>query len=349
MLVLKLLCFEEFFVAIVLLMNEDDIISYVYSLDPELFTLKNINNIVCAKLDAGLHNLNFKLELSDGGNKYPVVLRIADNNRRPDSLTNEKYYIDILKDTNICPRVLFYERNGINNKPVLVSEFIEGSHIKFKDLSTEQIKVLATKIASIHSNHKTSFSTGNAQLPSENGTLKDYAQKTIKDRIDYPYKIYKVAVDHDKELINKACSMLQDLLRQDSEVSWSNNTFSLCHGDIGWGNVIWNNSSPYFIDWDDARFGDPADDLAYIFAINDLDEDFQKTFLQAYIEESNDKSVTPRLKAYILSNYLFDVTWSLGRLYKLSQGKSLIKVSEEKYQEMYEKRLMNLKTYIESQ
>jgi len=79
------------------------------------------------------------------------------------------------------------------------------------------------------------------------------------------------------------------------------------------------------------------------------DEDFQKTFLQAYIEESNDKSVTPRLKAYILSNYLFDVTWSLGRLYKLSQGKSLIKVSEEKYQEMYEKRLMNLKTYIESQ
>lgn len=43
----------------------------------------------------------------------------------------------------------------------------------------------------------------------------------------------------------------------------------LLHGDVAPGNVLWN-PRPCLIDWEYARLGDPADEMAYTFDQNAL-------------------------------------------------------------------------------
>lgn len=40
--------------------------------------------------------------------------------------------------------------------------------------------------------------------------------------------------------------------------------FRLLHGDLWGGNVLWHRGAPRLIDWEDARAGDPAEELAYL-------------------------------------------------------------------------------------
>ncbi len=55
----------------------------------------------------------------------------------------------------------------------------------------------------------------------------------------------------------------------------------LLHGDIGAGNVIWG-PAPVLIDWEYARIGDRADEIAYVFTQNGLDEAEREAFWRGY-------------------------------------------------------------------
>ena len=56
---------------------------------------------------------------------------------------------------------------------------------------------------------------------------------------------------------------------------------ALLHGDPAGGNIIWV-PEPVLIDWEYARFGDPADEIAYIFNQNELDEPYRQDFWRGY-------------------------------------------------------------------
>jgi aminoglycoside phosphotransferase (APT) family kinase protein len=56
---------------------------------------------------------------------------------------------------------------------------------------------------------------------------------------------------------------------------------ALLHGDIAAGNVLWG-PDPVLIDWEYARLGDPADEIAYLFDQNALDPSRRQAFWDGY-------------------------------------------------------------------
>lgn len=58
-------------------------------------------------------------------------------------------------------------------------------------------------------------------------------------------------------------------------------TLVLLHGDIGPGNVLWG-PEPVLIDWEYARRGDPADEIAYLFDQNGLVNTQREAFWRGY-------------------------------------------------------------------
>jgi thiamine kinase-like enzyme len=57
----------------------------------------------------------------------------------------------------------------------------------------------------------------------------------------------------------------------------------LLHGDPGPGNILWG-PGPVLIDWEYARLGDPADEIAYLLDQNDLSPEQREAFWRGYRE-----------------------------------------------------------------
>lgn len=70
--------------------------------------------------------------------------------------------------------------------------------------------------------------------------------------------------------------------------------FRLLHGDVWGGNVVWDGDRPVLVDWEYSHLGDPALDLAYAAAMDDLDE----TGVGALIAGYGDEVLAPRLAAW---------------------------------------------------
>ncbi|MEQ9336445.1 MAG: aminoglycoside phosphotransferase family protein [Miltoncostaeaceae bacterium] len=58
--------------------------------------------------------------------------------------------------------------------------------------------------------------------------------------------------------------------------------FTWLHGDLWSGNVVWEGARPALVDWEVARPGDPAEDLAYLAAMDDLDPATLRALLDGY-------------------------------------------------------------------
>lgn len=91
------------------------------------------------------------------------------------------------------------------------------------------------------------------------------------------------------------------------------NRLALLHADISGANVIWA-PEPVLIDWEYARLGDPADEVAYLFTQNALPEPQQAAFWRGYAEELADtqaRSVARRVRAWKPITLLGSVLWWL--------------------------------------
>jgi Ser/Thr protein kinase RdoA (MazF antagonist) len=69
--------------------------------------------------------------------------------------------------------------------------------------------------------------------------------------------------------------------RRDDASFRTDAALALLHGDIAAGNVLWG-SDPVLIDWEYARVGDPADELAYTFDQNGLTTGQRASFWRGY-------------------------------------------------------------------
>lgn len=68
----------------------------------------------------------------------------------------------------------------------------------------------------------------------------------------------------------------------------------LLHGDIADGNILWGDG-PKLIDWEYARVGDPADEIAYTFDQNGLDASRRDAFWRGYRPILGDKAWVDRV------------------------------------------------------
>jgi len=86
---------------------------------------------------------------------------------------------------------------------------------------------------------------------------------------------------------------------------------ALLHGDVGPSNVLWAHG-PVLIDWEYARLGDPADDIAYIFVQNGLNGAHRQAFWAGYQISSRERSaefLVERAEWWEPAGLLGSVTW----------------------------------------
>jgi aminoglycoside phosphotransferase (APT) family kinase protein len=58
--------------------------------------------------------------------------------------------------------------------------------------------------------------------------------------------------------------------------------FRRLHGDLWSGNVVWDGDHPSLVDWEYARRGDPAEELAYVIEMDDMAPEVQTALLDGY-------------------------------------------------------------------
>jgi aminoglycoside phosphotransferase (APT) family kinase protein len=101
-------------------------------------------------------------------------------------------------------------------------------------------------------------------LASRLGAIRDPLSSSLQARLTAAVAVAADAVHELEEL----CSRVDDQL-------------VLLHGDISGSNLLWV-PEPVLIDWEYARLGDPADEIAYLFTQNALDDSQQDAFWRGY-------------------------------------------------------------------
>jgi Ser/Thr protein kinase RdoA (MazF antagonist) len=80
---------------------------------------------------------------------------------------------------------------------------------------------------------------------------------------------------------------------------WRVPGFALLHGDLSLGNILWQADDVALIDWEFARDGDPAEDLAYLVADQDLAPETVADLADTYVAAGGDPWAFARLPAWL--------------------------------------------------
>jgi aminoglycoside phosphotransferase (APT) family kinase protein len=94
---------------------------------------------------------------------------------------------------------------------------------------------------------------------------------------------------------------------------------SLLHGDLSGGNVLWSSTAAWLVDWEDARLGDPAEDLAYLFFENQLDSRERGAILHGYGQCGD---IERRVGVWEAVVAMGSIAWWLDRYVKASRAHS---------------------------
>jgi aminoglycoside phosphotransferase (APT) family kinase protein len=85
---------------------------------------------------------------------------------------------------------------------------------------------------------------------------------------------------------------------------------ALLHGDPAADNILWT-PDPVLIDWEYARLGDPADEIAYLFDQNELGPMQRAAFMNGY--QDNSSEITERVKWWEPVTLLGSTLWWVER------------------------------------
>ncbi|MCO5177639.1 MAG: aminoglycoside phosphotransferase family protein [Thermomicrobiales bacterium] len=80
---------------------------------------------------------------------------------------------------------------------------------------------------------------------------------------------------------------------------WDEPLFSLLHGDLSSGNIIWDGDRPTLIDWEFARDGDPAEDLAYLTSEARLEPEQLADVAEGYVASGGEAWAFARLPVWL--------------------------------------------------
>jgi aminoglycoside phosphotransferase (APT) family kinase protein len=323
--------------------EEDRLKIYIASLDPHIFRVSHIPNFSLLPLTTGHQNHNYVIQL-DGQQKKKFVLRYNPHPFDENEKTESEYQKLVLLNGLHAPKVLFLGQPEFLPSAVLVMEFIEGEHKEFFKLKDDEIQRLARAVVDIHSITKEKFSISPGAPAEKEGAQYDYLQEMIANTITKRLEHADPSVfAKDKDVIDEAKERLKSITLRYKD-AFSGKEFSLLHLDIIPPNVLWHEDKITFVDWIALSFGDRAEEVAYIFAINNLGEHFQQVFLDEYQKLVSDKVLLERVKVYMLKHKLFDLAWSITMLSDEKAGK--ITLQEGSYQSFYDERLTSLKDYL---
>jgi hypothetical protein len=234
------------------------------------------------------------------------------------------------------PKVLRFGRMACGMSAI-IEEYINGVHKDFDTLTNVEVAALAREVSEVH--HRTSAYYSEASGPHSSrskGTYADYIRCMVAESVTNRLRLVDMtAYAGADEMINRGKKKLEEQLQDQPEL-FAGEAFSLLHHDLSGNNILWKpDGEVVLIDWN-ITYGDPADDLDYIFTDNGTSEAFKQAFLAAYTPAKESGDVLARIDTYTLKNRLDDAAW----------GISMKERNEKEYKAACEQRLEALRSYL---
>jgi aminoglycoside phosphotransferase (APT) family kinase protein len=276
---------------------QNEIRTYIQLLNPNIFGVTKITSITLSPLSNGYQNVNFMFELNEHPDKKYVIRFHPDNQQGRDKTATEAQNMQLLHEASI-PKILFIDKPDFINSSIMIMEFIDGESKDFNSLTLQQMKLLAKTIARVHTITNTHYSQTMGGPATQSGNYADYLRAMIEYSIQrYLAPLKQTTYQECSQLVQQAQSRIAVEMSKAAR-PFAGSLFSLLHTDIGAGNVLWAGQVVTLIDWEEITFGDPADEVSYIFMVNNLTSAHQDEFLSSYFAIKADESLTQRLIAY---------------------------------------------------
>jgi aminoglycoside phosphotransferase (APT) family kinase protein len=167
--------------------------------------------------------------------------------------------------------------------PTMCMEFVPGQERELRSAAPAEIERLGSVVAWVHGLPVDDLVDG----PCEPGNLVSYAEGRLQSIISTLGWARDPLPAEIQARLRSATNLVQgswETARYDQSFS-TGATLALLHGDPGPGNVLWG-TGPVLIDWEYARLGDPADEIAYLFDQNDLSPAQREAFWHGYRDGS---------------------------------------------------------------
>jgi|GEM_PF-2769427 len=206
--------------------------------------------------------------------------------------------------------ITLVEDDALPERWLLSHEHMPGSPAPITDVSTAAREELGASLAWVHRHQRDGYMIW-PSLDVQFGTRADaYHARLVTLRR------YTAA----QGLLPEADRLLDRLAGAELPVSagWQETDFFLCHGDLSIGNILWHGESVRLIDWEFARDGDAAEDIAYLVAEQNLTPDVVAEIAEAYVDASGDPWAFARLPTWLPLVALDAALWWAD--YHLAQG-----------------------------
>ncbi len=187
--------------------------------------------------------------------------------------------------------VALIEDDALPERWLLVHEHMPGEPAALAEVSTAARERLGECLALIHGHSRAGFTIW-PSLDVEHGTRADL----YRARLD-TLRRYQSALG----LLPDATGLIALLAGVDlpQSAGWHERDFVLCHGDLSIGNILWDGDAVALIDWEFARDGDPAEDIAYLVAEQSVTPDRIADIAESYVAAAGDPWSFARLPVWL--------------------------------------------------
>lgn len=188
-------------------------------------------------------------------------------------------------------RVALIEDERLPEGLLLVHDYLSGTPGPFATTSLAGREHLGACLAWLHGHRQTSYTIW-PSLASRDGTRAD----AYRARID---SLHAYQSSHGS--LPDVDGMIEQLRSAtlSPQAGWEERDFALCHGDLSIGNILWDDDAVALIDWEFARYADPAEEIAYLIAEQDLATDLVSDVADAYVRAGGDPWAFARLQVWL--------------------------------------------------
>jgi aminoglycoside phosphotransferase (APT) family kinase protein len=149
--------------------------------------------------------------------------------------------------------------------PAMCMEFIDGQSRVLLSAAPADVERLGAVVASVHNLPPHDL---HAWLPGP-ATIADYVDTSLELHASYLPKLREPMPAGVRARVDRAFTWVAATAGAARRAEGAGDRLVLLHGDVGPGNILWA-PEPVLIDWEYARLGDPADEIAYIFGQHGL-------------------------------------------------------------------------------
>jgi aminoglycoside phosphotransferase (APT) family kinase protein len=265
------------------------------------------------RLVPGENNAIYKATYLDGqGNANQVVVRVGSHGAAA-RLRAEREARVLRRVGGVAgPRFHDFrpEAPGLAG-PVMCLEFIPGHHADLNEVGLGCLERLGRLVQWLHAQPVADFGDWIQET-----SLSAYAQERWHDHLaarlgairdPLPAPLQKRL----RAAVAVAAGAAEELERLSAVAS--DDRLVLLHGDISSANLLWT-PEPVLVDWEYARLGDPADEVAYLFTQNALTDFQQDAFWRGYsgpLASARVRDVTERVRYWKPITLLGSVLWWL--------------------------------------